>query len=158
LLLGSDLSLAQRSGTQTAEYAVGISHLEYIDIQRDQRPMVLDIYYPASINRSAKDLYVIPFAIGFKLYKEPPIAFEGKKYPLILLSHGRSGNRFDLAWLATSLASRGYIVGSMDHYFANSYYLSFEYVASKIWERPIDVSRHITHLLNHKRWQRYIDG
>jgi predicted dienelactone hydrolase len=43
----------------------------------------------------------------------------------------------------------------MDHYFANSYNLSFEYVASKIWERP---STHITHLLNHENWRKYIDG
>ena len=101
---------------------------------------------------------MIPFATGFKVYKNAEVAFEGKKYPLILLSYGRSGNRFNLAWFATYLASHGYIVASMDHYFANSYLLSFEYVASKIWERPIDVSTHITHLLNHEHWKEYIDG
>jgi predicted dienelactone hydrolase len=116
------------------------------------------LYYPAAGNPRADDLYVTPVGTGFKVYKNRPVAFAGEKYPLILLSHGRSGNRFNLAWLAAFLASRGYIVGSMDHAFANSYYLSFEYVASKIWERPRDVSRHITHLLNHRWWSRYIDG
>ena len=105
-----------------------------------------------------RDLFAIPFAKGFRVGKNLPVAFQGRKYPLILLSHGRSGNRFNLAWLAAALAAHGFIVGSMDHYFANSYHLSFEYVASKIWERPMDVSRHITHVLHHETWSRYIDG
>ena len=120
--------------------------------------MVLDIYYPASLSSKSNDLYGVPFSTGFKVYRDPRVAFKGSKYPLILLSHGRSGNRLNLAWFATFLASHGYIVASMDHYFANSYLLSFEYAASKIWERPIDSSTHITHLLNHKTWKKYIDG
>ena len=137
---------------------VGVRHLEYFDVKRGHRPVVLDVYYPASITRDGNTLFVVPFSTGFKAYKNARIALAGTKYPWILLSHGRSGNRFKLAWLATYLASHGYVVGSMDHYYANSYHLSFEYVAIKIWERPIDVSTHITHLLNHPIWKRFIDG
>jgi predicted dienelactone hydrolase len=136
---------------------VGVRHLEYVDFQRHERPMVLDVYYPALMAKH-RDLFTIPFAKGFQVYKNPPVAFQSRKYLLILLSHGRSGNRFSLAWVAAALAAHGFIVGSMDHCFANSYHLSFEYVASKIWARPMDVSRHITHLLHQETWARYIDG
>ena len=75
--------------------------------------MVLDIYYPASLSSKSNDLYVVPFSTGFKVYRDPRVASKGSKYPLILVSHGRSGNRLNLAWFATFLASHGYIVASM---------------------------------------------
>ena len=39
-----------------------------------------------------------------------------RNYPLVVLSHGHGGDRFDLiVWLAEVLAANGYIVASMDH-------------------------------------------
>ncbi|MBX3709897.1 MAG: lipoprotein signal peptide [Gammaproteobacteria bacterium] len=141
----------------SAETPVGIKQVEYRDSTRQGRPMVMNIYYPCIVPKKDKDIFVVPFTTGFTLYRNAEVLFHGKPYPLILLSHGRSGDRFNLAWLAAYLAGHGYIVASMDHYFANSYFLSYEYVAGKIWERPLDVSANITYLLHDKYWKKYID-
>ena len=138
-------------------YPVGMTHIEYFDSERENRPMVMEVFYPAAAKGKASDLFVLPLFKGFEIYKNAKIAFNGQKYPLILLSHGRVGNRFNFLWLADFLASHGYIVASMDHYFANTYYLSFEYAGSKIWQRPRDFSANITYLLNDKIWSQYID-
>jgi hypothetical protein len=87
LTLCLSLGLAEKA----IKYPVGMRHLEYVDPKRQERPMVLDVYYPALLSRNAGDLFVVPFSTGFRVYRDPKIAFEGKKYPLILLSHGRSG-------------------------------------------------------------------
>lgn len=138
-------------------YPVGMAHIEYFDSERENRPMVMDVFYPAVTQGKASDLFVLPFYTGFEIYKNAKVAFDGRKYPLILLSHGRMGNRFNFLWLAAFLASHGYIVASMDHYFANTYYFSFEYAGAKIWQRPRDFSANITYLLNDKIWGQYID-
>ncbi len=39
----------------------------------------------------------------------------GKNYPLVLISHGYPGNRFLLSHLAGNIASKGYVVASIDH-------------------------------------------
>lgn len=39
----------------------------------------------------------------------------GTTYPLIIISHGYPGNRFLLSHLAENLASKGYVVASIDH-------------------------------------------
>jgi predicted dienelactone hydrolase len=36
-------------------------------------------------------------------------------YPLLIVSHGYPGNRFLLSHLAENLASKGYVVASIDH-------------------------------------------
>jgi predicted dienelactone hydrolase len=36
-------------------------------------------------------------------------------FPLLLLSHGYPGNRFLMSHLAENLASKGYVVASIDH-------------------------------------------
>jgi len=38
-----------------------------------------------------------------------------KKFPLILMSHGTGGTADSMAWLATALAARGYIVAGVNH-------------------------------------------
>jgi predicted dienelactone hydrolase len=136
---------------------VGIANIEYFDAAHNNRPMVMLMFYPAVLKDAVAKPFVFPFYKGIQVYKDAEPAFNEKKYPLVLLSHGRGGNRFHLAWLAAYLAANGYIVGSMDHAFADSYDSSYEYLASKIWQRPVDVSTNITYLLNDPKWSRYID-
>ncbi len=40
---------------------------------------------------------------------------EPGRYPLVILSHGYPGNRFLMSHLAENLASKGYVVASLDH-------------------------------------------
>jgi predicted dienelactone hydrolase len=50
-----------------------------------------------------------PAAANAELAKRPA------KFPLILLSHGTGGTAQSMAWLATALAARGFIVAGVNH-------------------------------------------
>jgi hypothetical protein len=60
------LVLAENRRSQTIVYPMGMSHLEYVDTQRQERPMVLDVYYPALLSRNAGDRFVVPFSTGLR--------------------------------------------------------------------------------------------
>ena len=57
-------------------------------------------------------------------------------YPLVLISHGYPGNRFLMTPLAENLASKGYVVASIDH--ADSTYSDQAAFGSTLLNRPLD--------------------
>lgn len=57
-------------------------------------------------------------------------------FPLIIISHGYPGNRFLMAHLAENLASKGYVVASIDH--RESTYEDQQAFASTLFHRPLD--------------------
>jgi predicted dienelactone hydrolase len=57
-------------------------------------------------------------------------------YPLIIVSHGYPGGRFLLAHLCENLASKGYVVASIDH--KDSTYDDQKAFASTLYNRPFD--------------------
>lgn len=57
-------------------------------------------------------------------------------FPLVIVSHGYPGNRYLLAHLAENIASKGYIVASIDH--TDSTYRTKAAFASTLYNRPID--------------------
>ena len=57
-------------------------------------------------------------------------------YPLIIISHGYPGNRYLLSHAGENLASKGYIVASIDH--KESTYEDQQSIASTLYNRPID--------------------
>jgi len=57
-------------------------------------------------------------------------------YPLVLVSHGYPGNRFLLSHLAENLASKGYVVASIDH--TDSTYRTQAAFGSTLVNRPLD--------------------
>lgn len=57
-------------------------------------------------------------------------------YPLIIISHGYPGNRYLLSHTGENLASKGYIVASIDH--KESTYEDQQSIASTLYNRPID--------------------
>jgi predicted dienelactone hydrolase len=77
------------------------------------------VWYPAASDADAKPQRIPP--VGPALFEAAPAAPEAKiaaspaKFPLILLSHGTGGTAQSLAWFATALASRGYIVAGVNH-------------------------------------------
>lgn len=139
-------------------YPVGVKTVEHRDEHQPSRFMVMSVFYPAVDQAPAARPLALPFQVGITVYLDARIAFDGARYPLVMLSHGRGGNRFNLAWLAQYLASHGYIVASVDHHMANTYHASIEYLASKIWQRPVDISANITYLLKDKAWRPYVDA
>jgi predicted dienelactone hydrolase len=77
------------------------------------------IWYPAETGAEPKPQLIPP--VGQALFEAAPAAPEAKpaanpaKFPLILLSHGTGGTAQSMAWLATALAARGYIVAAVNH-------------------------------------------
>ena len=57
-------------------------------------------------------------------------------YPLIIISHGYPGNRYLLSHAGENLASKGYIVASIDH--KESTYEDQQSISSTLYNRPID--------------------
>lgn len=58
------------------------------------------------------------------------------KFPLLIISHGYPGNRFLLSHLAENLASKGYVVASIDH--TDSTYSDRAAFGSTLLNRPLD--------------------
>ncbi len=60
----------------------------------------------------------------------------GAQYPLVILSHGYPGNRFLMSHLGENLASKGYVVASIDH--PDSTYDDLTSFGSTLVNRPWD--------------------
>jgi predicted dienelactone hydrolase len=65
---------------------------------------------------------------------------KGTGHPLVVLSHGMFGNRFNQTWLAVRLARAGYIVLAFDHPGTSTWSREPE-LSRQLWERPRDIAR-----------------
>lgn len=92
---------------------------------RYDRPLTLEVWYPADSAGAAPgtDYVDVPMANsdqtidlhGQAIRDATPLAEEGP-YPLVILSHGFPGNRFLISHFGENLASKGYVVASIDHF------------------------------------------
>jgi predicted dienelactone hydrolase len=116
------------------------------------RPLTVEVWYPAVapaapparrpdglapgeyrvVTRDPRTLVVIQ---GKALRDAAPDA-RGGPYPLVIVSHGYPGNRYLLSHLAENLASKGYVVASIDH--TDSTYSDQAAFASTLFNRPLD--------------------
>ncbi len=114
-------------------------------IARYDRPLAVEVWYPAKpapakpgdgeyrvFIRDGKTEATIR---GKALRDAPPDAGSGP-YPLLIISHGYPGNRFLLSHLAENLASKGYVVASIDH--TDSTYSDQAAFGSTLLNRPLD--------------------
>ena len=94
------------------------------------RPLTLEIWYPASLGIEEKEEVIYDQVMGnFSDPNRPliPFKFKGRArrdavsnssegpYPLIIVSHGYTGSRLMFTYLTENLASKGYVVVSIDH-------------------------------------------
>jgi predicted dienelactone hydrolase len=112
---------------------------------RYDRTLTLEIWYPAQLTAGQKpegDYRVITRdpsvtavlhgkAVRDAAPETPPAAF-----PLVIISHGYPGNRFLMSHLAENLASKGFVVASIDH--KDSTYDDQKAFASTLYNRPLD--------------------
>ena len=110
------------------------------------RPLTVEVWYPAKAGpaKPGDGEYRGVFARDGKI----PITLRGKAvrdaqsdtgagpYPLLIVSHGYPGNRFLLSHLAENLASKGYVVASIDH--TDSTYSDQAAFGSTLLNRPLD--------------------
>lgn len=98
---------------------------------RYDRPLTLEVFYPAVIPAGERErtLYRDAYGYGLNNPERPntPLVFPGRAlrdaapdtdaapYPLVLLSHGYPGSRLMMTYLAENLASKGYVVAAVGH-------------------------------------------
>ncbi len=106
------------------------------------RPLTVEVWYPANtpdIGGVYKNVYLRDGKTQVNLYgtavrDAPPLA--GRAYPLIIISHGYPGNRYLMSHFGENLASKGYIVASIDH--TDSNYKDAGPFSSTLFNRPHD--------------------
>ncbi|MDD9909768.1 MAG: dienelactone hydrolase [Ahrensia sp.] len=143
------------------DFAVGVRQLEMsnpnqIDIlkidpkaekpaewPRYDRPLTVEVWYPAAQDASGDTALKAYLRDG-----KTEVSLQGKAvrdavpietdqiFPLVIISHGYPGNRFLLSHLAENLASKGYVVASIDH--TDSTYRTQAAFGSTLVNRPHD--------------------
>ncbi|QUI25179.1 isoform II [Vallitalea pronyensis] len=129
----------------TGSYAIGTTLLHFIDTSRletltdepsDYRELSVQVWYPAETVDGQKPVkyypnkelagtlqHIIPMPFGHNYltlidthsYQDAPISRQEDKYPVILFSHGYTGNTRQNTIQMEELASHGYIVFSIGH-------------------------------------------
>jgi predicted dienelactone hydrolase len=120
------------------------------------------VWYPSEDTNQGKDQYIgppdAPLFYAGRVAKDATFAPSFGKYPLIALSHGTGGSSLQMAWLATYLAARGFIVVAVNHPGNNAVtgYTTLGFVEG--WERAKDISTAISGMLADPRFGPKIDA
>lgn len=148
------------------KYAVGVKTLhftftDHVDVlqlleikdkpsepPRKDRQLVVELWYPAD-HEGIEDIppenrvlnaYLRDGKTQVELFgnavRDAIAVNSDTPFPLVIVSHGYPGNRYLLAHLAENIASKGYIVASIDH--TDSTYRTKAAFASTLYNRPID--------------------
>jgi predicted dienelactone hydrolase len=107
------------------------------------RPLPCEIWYPTAAGSAQATTYHTLLRDGHR-----PIALQGAAcrdavqasgdFPLVIVSHGYPGNRMLMSHLAENLASKGYVVVSIDH--TDSTYADKAAFGSTLYNRPLDTA------------------
>jgi predicted dienelactone hydrolase len=81
--------------TRPGKLAVGVTTADVVDGSRADRTLPTEIWYPA--RRTGRDVEPLP-----------------RRYPLVLIAHGLCGSRLYYDYLATHLASHGFVIAAPD--------------------------------------------
>ncbi len=93
------------------------------DLPRYDRPLTLEVSYPATAGTGSSGTYddvfmrdgVTKVQLRGKAVRDAEPAKPDAAYPLVIISHGYPGNWFLLSHLSENLATKGYVVVSIDH-------------------------------------------
>ena len=112
---------------------------------RYDRTLTFEAWYPASLAAGqhaggdylaiTRDPSVTATVHGKAVRDAAPLTSAGA-FPLIIVSHGYPGNRYLLSHLCENLASKGFVVVSIDH--KESTYDDQQRFASTLYNRPLD--------------------
>ncbi|GEM49667.1 alpha/beta hydrolase family protein [Deinococcus cellulosilyticus] len=138
-------------------FSVGVQTLHWTDPRRADvlnsitelvfapRPLTLEVWYPAELHAGQqkgtqyhtviRDGKTPTTLHGQAVRNARPLTEQGP-YPLVVLSHGYPGNRYLMAHLGENLASKGYVVVSIDH--TDSTYSDLSGFNSTLYNRPLD--------------------
>ena len=140
-------------------FAIGVRTIQAVDRNRPDilntkpggptarydRPFTIEVWYPASLapgqqagaeyKTITRDPAITAVLRGRAVRDAAPLAGKGA-FPLVIISHGYPGNRYLMSHLGENLASKGYIVASIDH--KDSTYDDQAAFASTLYNRPLD--------------------
>ena len=112
-------------------------------VPRYDRPLTVEMWYPAADGASGDtslEAYLrdgkTQVSLEGRAVRDAAPAQADQPYPLLLLSHGYPGNRFLMSHLAENIASKGYVVASIDH--TDSTYRTQAAFGSTLVNRPLD--------------------
>lgn len=114
------------------QFSVGVRTINIINPEQfdpatqsnKDRKLTLEVWYPSAVDaNSVKTSYEnvtrsgIKFSIQADAFRDSPVLPTSKtdKFPLVIISHGYTGYRTLMYYLAEHLASHGYIVAAIDH-------------------------------------------
>jgi predicted dienelactone hydrolase len=107
------------------------------------RPLTVEVWYPSDGTERGgdyKEVFIRDGKTKVTLHgqaaRDAAPAKSTSPYPLIIISHGYPGNRFLLSHLGENLASKGYVVASIDH--TDSMYHDKAAFGSTLVNRPLD--------------------
>lgn len=110
---------------------------------RYDRPLTIELWYPAAAGASGETTFkaflrdgTTEVDINGRAMRDAAPATPDDAYPLVIISHGYPGNRFLLSHLAENLASKGYVVASIDH--TDSTYRTQAAFGSTLVNRSLD--------------------
>ena len=142
-----------------AAHAVGVRTLTAVDRHRPDvlrttpgsatarydRSFTLEVWYPATLapGQRAEGTYrtigrdpEIAVTLTGRAVRDAAPTTTGAPFPLVIVSHGYPGNRFLMSHLGENLASKGYVVASIDH--PESTYDDLKAFASTLYNRAYD--------------------
>ena len=109
------------------------------------RPLTVEVWYPAKLaagQAPAGQYKVLPrdgkteVTLNGRAVRDAQPDASAGPYPLLIISHGYPGNRFLMSHLGENLASKGYVVVSIDH--TDSTYDNQTAFGSTLLNRPLD--------------------
>jgi len=112
------------------------------EMPRYDRPLTVEMYYPAAVGAEGETAFKAYLRDGTTEVTLEGQAMrdvdpaEGETFPLVLISHGYPGNRYLMSHLAENLASKGYVVASIDH--TDSTYRTQAAFGSTLVNRSLD--------------------
>lgn len=111
-------------------------------LARYDRALTVEIWYPAATGTPLGGTYEtvlrdpsLSATLSGRAARDAAPTTEGP-FPLLVISHGYPGNRLLLSHLGENLASKGYVVASIDH--TDSTYADQAAFGSTLLNRPID--------------------
>ena len=140
-------------------YNIGVRTLTIVDANRIDilntvrgeesaiydRSLTVEVWYPAQLaaNQSSGGEYhaitrnpeITAILHGTAVRDAQPNVADAR-YPLVIISHGYPGNRYLLSHLGENLASKGYVVASIDH--TDSTYDDQQAFQSTLYNRSLD--------------------
>ena len=140
-------------------YAVGVRTIQATDRNRPDilgtkegaptarydRTLTLEVWYPAALAagqqpggdyRTITRDPAIATTLHEKAVRDAAPLTTGGPFPLVIVSHGYPGNRFLMSHLTENLASKGFVVASIDH--KDSTYDDQKAFGSTLYNRPFD--------------------